>query len=298
MFTGFCEDIIDTGEARIFVRRAGPKNAAPLLLLHVYPQTSAMWHLTAPTLAKEFQVICPDLRGYGRSDKPASTPNHESYSKRVMAADMVSLMDILGHERFFVGAHDRGARVAHRMGMDHPDRVAAMTLLDIAPTREMYANTTAKFAKAYWHWFMLIQNAPLPESIIGADPDNYWKMKCFNQAGGNPFDDGALDEYLTAFREPAAIHASCEDYRAAYTIDIEHDNEDGDRKLTMPVQAFWGATGVIGTCFDALALWQSRAENVTGEALSSGHYMAEEIPDEIIERFSNFFRAHTDKLSR
>ncbi|WP_262695294.1 alpha/beta fold hydrolase [Kordiimonas aquimaris] len=297
MFAGFDEQIVDVDGVQIFVRSAGPKGALPLLLLHGYPQTSAMWHLVAPALAEEYQVICPDLRGCGRSDKPVSTSDHSPYSKRTMANDMVKLMGAFGHQRFFVGAHDRGARVAHRMGMDHPDNVAAMVLLDIAPTREMYVGTTAEFAKAYWHWFMLIQDVPLPETLIGADPDNYWKTKCFNQAGYNPFQPEALEEYLAAFRDPAVIHATCEDYRAAKTIDIVHDDADGDNKLDMPIQVLWGKTGVIEKCFDAMTLWQARADNVVGEAINSGHYMAEEIPDVIIKRFGQFFRLHENRMN-
>lgn len=292
MFEGFETDVIPGTGADIFVRMAGPIDAPPLMLLHGYPQTSAMWHLVAPALAKTYRVICPDLRGCGRSGKPPSDNNHEPYSKRVMAADMVAVMRQLGHERFLVGAHDRGARVAHRLGLDQPDRVIAMTLLDIAPTREMYANTSEQFARLYWHWFMLIQKEPLPETLIGADPEGYWKNKCFNQAGGNPFDPEALDEYLTMFRDPDSIHATCEEYRAAHSIDIDHDNQDGDKRLSVPLQVLWGKKGAIEKCFDTMRLWQSRAVNVTGEALDCGHYMAEEIPEDIIKRFRTFFDSH------
>lgn len=281
MFETFDERRVDGDGARIFLRIGGPQTAPPVLLLHGYPQTSAMWHRLAPLLTDRYRVICADLRGYGRSDKPPCDPDHASYSKRAMAADMVAVMAALGHDRFAVLAHDRSARVAHRMGMDHPGAVSAMTLLDIAPTREMYAATTRDFATAYWHWFFLIQPAPLPEDIIGADPDTYWRRKCFNQAGYNPFAPEALDEYLRCFRDGDAIRASCEDYRAAATIDIAHDDADGDRKLAMPVQVLWAASGVIDRCFDPLALWARRAEQVEGRALEATHYMAEEIPDQI-----------------
>ena len=290
MFQDFVEERIEGDGATLFLRRAGPKGATPIVLLHGYPQTSAMWHGVAPILAQSYQVICPDLRGYGRSDKPKTDPLHEPYSKRSMAKDIVAVMQHLGHERFLVGAHDRGARVAHRLGLDHPERVGAMVLLDIAPTREMYSNTSADFAQAYWHWFFLTQPQPLPENMISADPEGFWKLKCFNQArGDNPFSDAALAEYLAAFAMPDAIHASCEDYRAAAGIDIEHDNADNGRQLSMPVLALWAKRGVIATCFDALELWRQRAERVQGEALDSTHYMAEEIPEDIAARMAGFF---------
>jgi haloacetate dehalogenase len=176
------------------------------------------------------------------------------------------------------------------MGLDHPDYVAAMALLDIAPTREMYAGTGVEFARAYWHWFFLTQPSPLPEQMISADPEKFWKLKCFNQAGGsNPFSPEALAEYLSAFSDPDAIHASCEDYRAAATIDIEHDDADQGRKLDMPLLTLWAKRGVIEKCFDALGLWGQRAARVEGEALDTTHYMAEEIPDDIAARMSDFF---------
>lgn len=295
MFEGFTEEILGGSGADIFLRRAGPVGSPALLMLHGNPQTSAMWHLVAPIMANNFQVVCPDLRGYGRSGKPPSTPDHAPYSKRVMAADMVKVMRDLGHDRFYIAAHDRGARVAHRLALDSPDCVIAMTLLDIAPTREMYANTTAAFAQAYWHWFLQTQKTPIPEDIIGCDPEGFWKLKCFNQAGRNPFDPDALKEYLTAFNDPEMIHASCEDYRAARSIDIDHDNADGDRKLGTPLQVLWAKHGAIEKCFEPMKLWQSRASNVVGEALDCGHYMAEETPDEIIAKLTSFFSQHHDR---
>ncbi len=290
MFAGFEETYLEGAGAQIFLRLGGAFEAPPLLLLHGYPQTSAMWRDVAPILAQHYRIICPDLRGYGRSGKPASDPDHATYSKRAMANDMLAVMEQLGYRRFLVGAHDRGARVAHRLAMDHPAAVVALSLLDIAPTREMYANTTAAFAKAYWHWFFLIQKHPLPESMIGLDPEGYWKLKCFNQSGGaNPFSEEALREYLTAFADPAAIHASCEDYRAAASIDTRHDDEDGGARLSMPLQLLWAEQGVIGRCFDPLALWRQRAEQVEGESLSATHYMAEEIPEVVAAKMRDFF---------
>ena len=298
MFKGFICEMIKGDGASLFVRRAGPRNAPSIVLLHGYPQTSAMWHGVAPILARSYQVVCPDLRGYGQSDKPASDSLHQPYSKRAMANDIIAVMRRLGHKRFLVGAHDRGARVAHRMGLDHPNSVAAMTLLDIAPTREMYANTSTEFARNYWHWFFLTLPSPFPEKMIGADPEMFWKQKCFYQSKEKvPFVSEALTEYLDAFANPEMIHASCEDYRAAASIDIEHDNADLGKKLKMPILTLWAKHGVIETCFNGLNLWRLRAKKVEGEALDATHYMAEEIPEEVAARMSNFYSRHPIKKS-
>ncbi|MGB1160760.1 MAG: alpha/beta fold hydrolase [Alphaproteobacteria bacterium] len=295
MFEGFSEQMVSGDGIDIFVRHAGSQTAPGLLLLHGYPQTSAMWHRLAPLLTSDYHVICADLRGYGRSDKPLSDDEHAPYSKRAMARDMIEVMKHFGHNRFFVGAHDRGARVAHRMAMDFPDSAKAMVLLDIAPTREMYRDTNADFATAYWHWFFLIQKHPIPEQIIGKDPEGFWKLKCFNQAkGNNPFSAKALAEYIDTFSSEAAIHASCEDYRAAATIDIQHDNEDGDQKFTTPAHILWASHGAINTCFDALKLWRERGSQIDGERLNASHYMAEEIPEEIARRMDGFFQKHRE----
>lgn len=297
MFKDFIEERVEGDGVPIFVRSAGSPTAPPLVLLHGYPQTSAMWHKVAPILAQSYHVICPDLRGYGQSGKPATDSSHAPYSKRAMANDVVAVMKRFGHDRFLIGAHDRGARVAHRLGLDHPDKVRAMILLDIAPTREIYANVTSKFAESYWHWFFLNQPAPLPEHMIGQDPEAYWKMKCINQARGeNPFAPDALAEYLAAFCDPDAIHASCEDYRASATIDIAHDDADGGAKLLMPLLVHWAKRGVNEVCFDCLDLWRQRAEHVEGGALDSTHYMAEEIPEDIALRMDNFFKRCTTEI--
>ena len=295
MFEYFKEEFVNVGGLDIFVRHSGNPDAPGLLLLHGYPQTSAMWEGVAPLLAENYHVICPDLRGYGQSSKPESDPEHLTYSKREMAKDVVGVMEHFDHQRFYLGAHDRGARVAHRLAFDHAERVIALALLDIAPTREMYANGGSDFATAYWHWFFLIQPAPLPEKMIGLDARQYWLHKCTNQAGGTqPFSAEALEEYLHAFDNPAAIHASCEDYRAAASIDIVHDNEEVE-KLTVPLKVIWAKQGVIESCFDALALWRKRAEFVEGEVVDATHYMAEEIPDEIARLLSVFFANHTSE---
>lgn len=294
MFEDFAEEVVLGEGADIFLRHAGPRDAPGLLLLHGYPQTSAMWHRVAPLLTENYHVICPDLRGYGRSGMPDTDAQHSPYSKRSMARDMIKVMDHFDHGQFYLGAHDRGARVAHRLALDFEDRVRAMVLLDIAPTREMYRDAGTQFATAYWHWYFLIQKQPLPEQIIAHDPEGFWKLKCFNQAkGGNPFTEEALAEYLNAFSTKAAIHASCEDYRAAATIDIQHDNEDGGRKLATPSRVFWAKRGAIAACFDTLALWRERASQIDGEMLDATHYMAEEIPEDIARRMAHFFARHT-----
>ncbi len=288
MFDDFREFTVRVDDVEIFGLRGG--TGRPLLLLHGYPQTHVMWHKVAPALAEHFTVVAADLRGYGRSSKPAPVTGHLNYSKRVMAADMIEVMRQFGFDGFSVMAHDRGARVAHRMAMDAPHSVERMMLLDIAPTREMYAQTNQSFARAYWHWFFLIQPAPLPERLIEADPRGYWLRKCGSgSAGLTPFTPAALDAYLTAFDAPEAIAASCEDYRAAATVDIEHDDLDGGRKVTCPVRVLWGAQGVIESHFDCLELWRERAEVVDGRALPGGHYLAEERPGEVVDEALDFF---------
>lgn len=288
MFPGFRRFDINCGEAVIHGVTGG--SGPPLLLLHGYPQTHAMWHKVAPELARRYTLVIADLRGYGASSKPASTADHRNYSKRAMAADMAKLMTALGHDKFLVAGHDRGGRVAHRMALDYADRIQKLAVLDIAPTREMYANTTEKFARAYWHWFFLIQQAPLPEQMISGNADDFWRQKCgAGSAGLAPFTADALNHYLAAFRNPETIRATCEDYRAAGGIDIRHDNEDGGKRVSCPLLALWGVEGVIESCFDCLALWRLRADNVQGEALPGGHYLAEELPELVSERLTAFF---------
>lgn len=286
-FDGFKELSVDIDGSRVFARVAG--TGPPLLLLHGYPQTSAMWHRIAPDLARDYTVIAADLRGYGRSAAPATSGDHAPYSKRAMAQDLIGLLDALGHDRVLIGAHDRGARVAHRLAADHPDRVRALALLDIAPTREMYAGTTAEFATLYWHWFFLIQPAPFPERMIATNPDAFWLKKCGSgSAGMTPFVRQALREYLEAFSRPEVIHASCEDYRAACGIDIEHDNAE-DGRLPVPLLVNWGRHGVIERCFDPLELWRSRATDVRGASIEGGHYLAEEAPEAVLSHWRPFF---------
>lgn len=284
-FPGFRLLDVATSGARIRVRIGG--EGPPLLLLHGYPQTHIMWRRIAPALARRFTLVCPDLRGYGDSQKPATAADHSPYAKRAMAQDMAEVMSALGHERFCVGSHDRGARVGHRLALDHAGRVLKLATLDIAPTREMYRDTSDAFARAYWHWFFLIQPAPMPEKMIGADPEFYWSSR--RASDMRLFEPEALAEYLRCFCDPAMIHASCEDYRAAATIDIAHDDADGGRKVECPMLALWGERGAVGKCFDVLGLWRERAVDVRGKALPGGHYLAEEIPDLVAAEFAAFF---------
>ena len=288
MFEGFSSFRIRTHGAEIAGVTGG--SGPPLLLLHGFPQTHVMWHKVAPALARQFTVVAADLRGYGASSKPPTDAQHTPYSKREMARDMADVMSDLGHETFFLCGHDRGGRVAHRLAADHGARVRKLAVLDIAPTREMYQNTDRAFAQAYWHWFWLTLPAPFPENMINADPDGFLTYKCgHGSAGLAPFTAAAWQAYRDAMQNPATVHAMCEDYRAAASIDIAHDDDDGARKLDMPVLALWGEHGVIERCFDCLALWRLRASDVRGHTLPGGHYLAEECPDLVQTELKLFF---------
>jgi len=269
---------------------AGP----PLLLLHGHPQTHMIWHRLAAVLARRFTVIATDLRGYGASGKPRGDAAHLAYSKRTMAADQLAVMRHFGYERFPVCAHDRGARVAHRMALDHPDAVERMMLLDIAPTLAMYEKTDRAFATAYFHWFFLIQPAPLPETLIGANPDAYVERVMGSRSAGlAPFSPAALDAYRHALKQPGAVHAMCEDYRASASIDLEHDRADLERgtRIGCPLRVLWGADGVVARCFSPLDEWRAVARDVSGRALDCGHYIPEEAPDALLAEMLAFFEA-------
>lgn len=263
-----------------------------LLLLHGHPQSHVMWHRVAPTLAEKFTVVCADLRGYGDSARPGASPHHAAYSKRTMAQDMADLMTSLGHQQFRLAAHDRGARVAHRLLLDHPVRVQRAMLLDIAPTLAMYEQTTEAFAKAYWHWFFLIQPAPLPERLIDADPAAYIRdVMGRRHAGLAAFAPEALQEYLRCIAIPGTATSICEDYRASAGIDLEHDRADREKghKVLAPLRVLWGAEGAVGRCFPVLDLWREAATEVSGKALDCGHYIAEEQPAKLLEEMAEFF---------
>jgi haloacetate dehalogenase len=264
----------------------------PLLLLHGHPQTHSMWHGVAPALAKHFTVVLMDLRGYGDSGRSPSDADHAAYSKRAMALDAVAVMRHYGFDRFGVLAHDRGARVAHRLALDHPAAVDRMMLLDIAPTLAMYENTSQAFATAYWHWFFLIQPPPLPEALIDSDPVRYVRSVMGKRhAGLAAFAPDALAEYERCAQIAGTAQAICEDYRASATIDLMHDRADVavGKKLSQPLKVLWGQHGAVGQCFDVLALWCERAHNVSGNSLPCGHYIAEEAPELLIPQALNFF---------
>jgi len=291
LFPGFEPRRISTSGAEINLVLGG--HGPPLLLLHGYPQTHAMWHRIAPRLAEHFTVVCPDLRGYGGSAKPPTTNDHAPYSKRAMALDEVEVMQALGFKRFMLAGHDRGGRVAHRLARDHPERVQRIAVLDISPTATMYAQTDMAFATAYYHWFFLIQPYDLPERLIGADPAYYLRKK-LGGWGSNleHFDPRAYAEYERCFRDPATIHASCEDYRASATLDLQHDATDAAHKLECPLLVLWGAKGVVDRLFDPVADWKSVASDVRGKRLPCGHYLAEEAPNETYAELLAFFGGH------
>ncbi|HEY8384053.1 MAG TPA: alpha/beta hydrolase [Microvirga sp.] len=274
MFGGFTFTKIATSGATIALRHAG--SGPPVLLLHGHPQTHVMWHRIAPALAAEFTVVCADLRGYGDSSKPPTSDNHEPYSKRAMAQDCVEVMQALGFDRFAVVGHDRGGRCAYRMALDYPDRVTALSVLDILPTSEHFGRTEAEFALGYWHWFFLAQPHPLPERLIAGDPDVFYLRR-----GRHMFDPAALAEYRRCFSDPATIHAMCEDYRAGAGIDRVLDEADrqAGRRIACPVQALWANTGILPRLYDVLGVWRDWAGDVQGHGIDCGHYLAEEAPE-------------------
>jgi haloacetate dehalogenase len=261
----------------------------PLLLLHGHPQNHLTWHKTAPLLARDFTVVATDLRGYGDSAKPAGGARHENYSKRMMALDQVAVMRHLGHERFSVVGHDRGARVAHRMALDHAQCVEKLVLIDIAPTATMYQLTNREFATRYFWWFFLIQPYDLPERLIAADPDFFLDRHIAGQIKiANSVAPEVMAEYRRCYRDPATRHAICEDYRAAASIDLEHDATDSHLRVTAPLLALWGARGTVGELFDVLATWRDKATNVTGHSIDCGHSPQEEAPDALLAALRQF----------
>lgn len=285
---GFKALDIETEGATIHLEHGG--GGAPLLLLHGYPQTHFMWHRVAPRLAERYHVICPDLRGYGDSSKPPSTPDHVNYAKRAMAGDLVRILHHFGYDECFVAGHDRGARVTHRMALDHPDRVRRACVMDIAPTYHMFKTADQEFGTAYYHWFFLIQPNGLPERMIGADPGYYMEEKLQRWSGRKAeFAPEAVAEYLRCFSNPETIRASCDDYRAAASIDLVDDEADRGRKIHCPLLVLWGSEGFVNRKYSVLDVWRDYAEQVEGRALSCGHFLPEEDPDSVCGELERFF---------
>jgi haloacetate dehalogenase len=290
MFTTFRQTQITTQGATINLRIGG--SGAPVLLLHGYPQTHVMWHRVAPQLAEHFTVVVPDLRGYGDSSKPPSGDDHIGYAKRTMAQDQVEVMRALGFERFAVVGHDRGARVAHRMTLDYVERVERMAVLDIVPTHYVFSHVTKELATLYYHWFFLTQPGGLPEKLIGADPIYYLRAKLGSWgAQRDSFAPEAVAEYERCFSDPATIHATCEDYRAAATIDLVHDEADRGRRVTCPLLVLWGTNSIVGRLHEPLDIWRDYATDVRGRGLPCGHYLAEERPDETVRELLTFLQS-------
>jgi haloacetate dehalogenase len=285
------EHVPVSGGGSIRLRRGG--SGPPLLMLHGNPQTHAMWHAVAPALAKRFTVVCPDLRGYGGSLKPEATADHAPYAKRAMAQDFVEVMQKLGHEKFMVASHDRGSRVAHRLAIDHPERVQRLAVLDIVPTIEHFERTDMRFALGYYHWFWFAQPHPFPEVVINAAPDAWFNAHTAREPkSAGFFHPEALADYMAAVRDPAMIRGMCEDYRAATGIDLVHDRESraAGRKVQCPLLVLWGSKGKIEEWYEPLGIWrQYCSAEVTGTSLPTGHYLAEEAPQAVIEQFEKFF---------
>ena len=292
-FEGFSTRSVSTPGANTFVRFGGNPNKPPLVLLHGFPQTHAMWHRVARALQADFFLVMPDLRGYGDSAKPAGLADHSNYSKRSMAADVIATVDALGVKDFFLCGHDRGGRVAHRLALDHASRVRKLCVIDIAPTLDMYARTDFEFARAYYHWFHLIQPSPLPETMIGGNALAYLhhKLGGWGTGGTAHIEPEALAEYTRCFCSPEGIHSACEDYRASATVDLEHDRSSRTlgEKIACDMLVLWGERGVVHRLFDAMALWQAQCDaRVSGQSLPAGHFIPEELPAATAAALSSF----------
>ena len=287
-YPGFRRQTIETRGTTINVVSGG--SGPPLLLLHGYPQTHIEWRKIAPELAKHFTLVMPDLRGYGDSGKPPAGDNHVNYAKRAMALDQVEVMEALGFRQFALVGNDRGARVAHRLTLDHPDRVTRLVMMDICPTHYMYRTADREFASGYYHWFFLIQPAPFPETLIGRSVDEVL-TQFMGSVMPNGIEPAAYAEYRRCFGNPATIHATCEDYRAAASIDLAHDEADIATKIGCPVLVLWGANGLVGRKYDVVSVWRERANNVSGKALPGGHWLAEELPAETLAEIKTFLLA-------
>ena len=287
LFPSFTRKRVRTSGATINLVTGG--NGPAVLLLHGYPETHAMWHKVAPALARDYTVVCADLRGYGDSSKPKGRPDHSNYAKRAMAKDMAEVMTRLGHRQFHLVGHDRGGRVAHRLARDHGSRVRSLAVLDISPTLKVFQSTDMALARAFYHWFFLIQKAPLPERMIGGMRAEYLLRRIGRgEIGLRVFPQNVIREYVRCF-DARGVHATCEDYRAAASIDLVHDRKDAKKKLKMPVLALWAKHSPVGMQFDCLADWREVAKDVRGRALDCGHFLPEEKPAEVLRELRRFF---------
>lgn len=287
MFVNFEQKFIETSSTRINLLQGG--SGFPVLLLHGYPQTHVMWHKIAPLLAQDFTVIAPDLRGYGDSAKPKGNEDHSNYSKRTMARDQLEVMSQLGYEEFYLVGHNRGARVSYRLTLDCPQRVKKLAVMDIIPTYKMYASTDKEFATFYYHWFFLIQPSPLPEILIGNNPE-FFLRNCLERWSQDfsAFTPEALAEYIRCFSDPETIHGTCEDYRASATIDLIDDEFDMTQKIHCPLLVLWGSNGLIERKYDVLSTWWSRGSNIRGKSIECGHFLPEEAPEETYAALREF----------
>jgi haloacetate dehalogenase len=295
MFEGFERKVVPVDGVDIACAVGG--KGPPVLLLHGFPQTMAMWARVAPDLAKDFTVVCADLRGYGDSAKPKCLPDRSNYSFRAMAHDQIGLMRQLGFDRFHLVGHDRGGRTGHRMALDHPEAVMSLAVLDIVPTYAMFMDTNRFIAGAYWHWYFLSQPEPFPEHLIGHDPDFFFEtcLVGWGAAKIADFDPEMIDAYRIAWRNPEMIHGSCSDYRAAASIDLDHDTQDLDRKVACPTLVFFGADGQMARLFDIPSEWQKRCSNTTVASLPGGHFFVDQFPAETAAILSSFLRRRSGR---
>jgi haloacetate dehalogenase len=288
MFEGFTRQsvAVDGTDIACVVGGSGP----PVLLLHGFPENMAMWTRVAPQLAGQFTVVCADLRGYGDSAKPRCLPDRSNYSFRAMAADQLGLMRRLGFERFHLVGHDRGGRTGHRLALDRPDAVLSLTVMDIVPTYAMFMDTSREVAGSYWHWYFLSQPEPFPERIIGNDPDFFYETCLVGWGATNisNFDREMIAEYRRAWRDPGMIHGSCSDYRAAASIDLDHDAADIDKRVQCPTLAFYGAAGQMARLFDIPAEWRKRCADLSTSSLPGGHFFVDQFPNDVAQTLTDF----------
>lgn len=292
LFEGFEKHYIDVNDVTIHCVTAG--DGPPVLMLHGFPQNLALWARVAPILAEHFTVVCADLRGYGDSSKPKCLPDHSNYSFRTMANDNVELMKSLGHDSFHLVGHDRGGRTGHRLALDHPDALESLVVMDIVPTYTMLTETNRHVASAYWHWYFLSQAEPFPEHMIALDPDFFYETSLFGWGATdiNDFDKEQLDEYRRCWRTPEMIHGSCSDYRAAITIDLEHDEASLGQIVECPTLVFYGSKGTMAQCYDIPATWQSRLSNMEIASIPGGHFFVDNFPKKTAEILIRFVSSH------